>query len=117
MKNFTQWLETNNNIRIVSYNKAGEITFDINGKKYTYVMDAMYFYNKGIFRSSMRYAPGRALNLAKKLGQLVSINYKPVISMTDKNDEFEGACPNCGAHADSYQSGVVSCPNCGYSPD
>lgn len=111
MQSFTQWLEANHDIRLLSYDKTGDISFYVNGRIYKYNIDAALFYNKGKFRAWMRYAPGRALNYVKKYGQLISPLQKK------EAPSFDGACPECGAHAESYQDGVVPCPNCGYSPN
>lgn len=71
MKTFNQWIEEKANIRIVGTSSNGEIIFAINGKRYTYIVDAAWF-NKGTkFHAFMVYAPGKALNLAKKYGRLI----------------------------------------------
>lgn len=70
MINFFQWLESQQNIRVVSKNKNGEIVFLANDKKYIYIMDAGYFYN-GFFSNWIKYQPGKALNFAKQHGELI----------------------------------------------
>jgi len=70
MQNFIQWLEAQHNIRVVGYDKSGRISFSVNGKRYTYIMDAAYFYN-GFFPNWMKYKPGKALNFAKQHGELI----------------------------------------------
>ena len=70
MQNFIQWLEERNEIRVVAHDKSGKITFSVNGKRYTYIMDAGYFYN-GFFSNWMKYKPGKALNFAKQNGKLL----------------------------------------------
>lgn len=103
-------------IRLVSFDKTGQITFSINGKRYTYVMDAKYFFNKTDppFRSWMKYAPGKALNFAKKHGELIrpKSQSKPEPEPEIRYEMPEGSCPSCGAQ--SHVEGVP-CPNCGYN--
>ena len=76
MQDFLQWVESRSNIRVVSFNKTGEITFEINGRTYTYIMDSGYFYN-GFFPKWMKYKPGKALNFAKERGELIGRQPEP----------------------------------------
>lgn len=73
MQNFTQWLEANNaksNIEVIYRDNTGKITFSVNGKRYTYIMDAGYFSN-GFFSNWIKYKPRKALNFAKTHGELI----------------------------------------------
>lgn len=56
------------NIKVASYDRTGRITFQVDNRRYTYIMDAMYFYN-GFFKSWIKYAPGKAFNFARKVGE------------------------------------------------
>ena len=101
-------------IRIVSYDKTGQITFSVNGKRYTYVMDPFYIRNYGTdppFKAWMKHAPGKALNFAKKHGKLIDPRPQPKPEKM-QYEMPEGSCPNCGAQ--SHVEGVP-CPNCGYN--
>ena len=102
-------------IRVISYDKTGEITFSVDGRRYTYIMDAVYFYNnfpKVPFRSWLQYAPGKAFNFAKKHGKLIDPKPQtPEPEPEPQHEMPEGSCPSCGAQ--SHVEGVP-CPNCGY---
>ena len=79
MQDFITWLEANNNnnnIKVVYHDKTGKITFSVNEKRYTYIMDAGYFFN-GFFSNWIKYKPGKALNFAKKHGELIEPKLKP----------------------------------------
>lgn len=76
MQNFIQWLETRDEIKVIYHDKSGKITFSVNGKRYSYIMDAGYFYN-GFFKNWMKYKPGKALNFAKQNGKLIEPQSKP----------------------------------------
>ena len=71
--NFKQFFEESN-IRIkkrLDHWDGSEVTFDINGKEYTYHIETGYLlYNKELKRH-MKYAPSEALNLIKKIGTLI----------------------------------------------
>jgi len=68
---FKIWLEAQTDIRLIGYNKRGEISFNVRGTKYTFWTDAAAFYNgyrkKGTLAYMLRYQPGRAFNLLLKL--------------------------------------------------
>ena len=72
--NFKQFFEESN-IRIkkrLDFRDGSEVTFDIDGKEYTYHIETGFLlYNKTLKRN-MKYAPGKALNAIKKIGTLIS---------------------------------------------
>lgn len=96
-------------IKIISYNNIGEITFSIKEKQYTFIVDAKYLHDESNhpFRIWLKYAPGKALNFAKNHGKL--INPQPP---KFKYEKPENSCPNCGAQGHVED---VICPNCGYT--
>lgn len=94
-------------IGIVSHDKTGQITFSIDGKRYTYVVDAYHF--PSIFGLNKR-SSGKALNFVKKNGYLISPRQKPKPKI--KYDMPKDTCPNCGSQ--SHVIGVP-CPNCDYN--
>lgn len=55
-------------IRFMSYDSYGNVTVDINGKRYTYQGDAAYIRN---LWQKARYKPGSALNDLKKYAKLI----------------------------------------------
>lgn len=73
MKSFKLWLESN--ILVTGTSQWAGLTsirFNINGKRYEYGIDGSWLQPSHIFRSYMKYAPGKALNYAKQYGELIS---------------------------------------------
>lgn len=72
--NFKQFFEESNihiRKRLDFRDGHSEVTFDIDGKEYTYHIETgSLLYNKTL--QNMEYAPGKALNAIKKIGKLIS---------------------------------------------
>jgi|LakMenEpi03Aug12_release.lakeMendotaPanAssembly.Ray.scaffolds.fasta_scaffold08330_13 hypothetical protein len=67
MTRFKTWLE-NANVVIVAKNKAGDITFAVDGKRVTYNIDAIHLLPNKMSAST----PERLYNYATKHGTLIS---------------------------------------------
>lgn len=77
MLTFEKWLEGKSNIQFLGHGKwAGSawVKFFIDGKTYEYMVDPVFTEpSTGIgrkFHTFTKYAPGKALNMAKKYGEL-----------------------------------------------
>tara|TARA_Y100000034_G_scaffold38278_1_gene46985 strand:+ start:6563 stop:6856 length:294 start_codon:yes stop_codon:yes gene_type:complete len=78
MESFKLWLEGNNIRYLGSGRYAGSawVKFSVDGKVYEYAVDPLFlepysFYGRK-FAAFIKHAPGRAFNLAKKQGTLIS---------------------------------------------
>ena len=102
MGSFKTFVNKKNPVVKVFHNKAGDITFRLNGKYETYNIDGLWL-QKPEFLSMLNKDPSRAYDLVKKL----AVNYR-------KEPHFKWTCPECGADPETYRNGIVPCPNCGY---
>lgn len=104
-------------VQITKWDRYGNIAFSVNGQIQSFILDAMYF-TGGFYRRLMDANPFKAYEFAIKLGkpkpELIFIDFGKDFDLTE---EFQDNCPECGAHAESYQSGIVPCPNCDYCPN
>lgn len=85
--NFEKWLESNNNIFIISYDRTGRITFNVNGQEETYVTDAGYFVR---YKSIMKTDPEEAYRDIKAQGTLLEPRKSNSFDRRDlKQQEFD----------------------------
>lgn len=102
MASFKKFMNQGNPIVKVFHNKAGDITFRINGKYETYNIDGIWL-QKPSFLAMLHKSPSEAYYTVKKLA-----------GKNKEAPQFQGACPECGASPESYRNGIVPCPNCGH---
>lgn len=91
MESFKLWLEQNE-IQYLGSGKhggTGWVRFAIRGKRYEYTIDPIHLepdtYIGKKFHAFIRYAPGRALNLIKKHGELVKPAKTPTVNPNAPN--------------------------------
>ena len=78
--NFKQFFEESN-IHIkkrLDFPDGSEVTFNIDGKEYTYHIETGFLLHNKKLKQHMKYAPGKALNVIKKIGTLIKKSGTPV---------------------------------------